>query len=144
MYIFTGHYLYLDSSLGATGHESFLWFKVDLTNSTSRQYQFFYHVSGDGSSKLETFYRDATTNIYSQKSTVENMASDMWLLSNCYQLPNIFQGEIYFKAARGDSVYSDIALDNVSVMDGSCKGLFNCISQSLSNGIILYRTKVYK
>lgn len=127
----------MDSSLGAKGHESYLWFKVDLKYSTSQQYQFFYHMSGDGTSKLETFYRDANTNIYSQKSTVENIASDMWLLSNCYQLPNNFQGEIYFKAIRGDSIYSDIALDSVSVMDGSCKGLFNSISQSLSNRIML-------
>ncbi|XP_053401388.1 uncharacterized protein LOC128557644 isoform X2 [Mercenaria mercenaria] len=115
-----GHSIYLDSSLGAAGHESHLWFNVDLANVEAAQYTFSYYMTGNGTGMLKTFYRSASTNTYSAMSVVPYKGSDVWIQSDCYELPQGFHGEIYLHATRGASAFTDIFVDNVEITKRNC------------------------
>ncbi|XP_053401389.1 uncharacterized protein LOC123549407 isoform X2 [Mercenaria mercenaria] len=117
---FPGHFMYLDSSLGAAGHESHLWFLVNLENVEAAHYSFSYYMSSNGTGMLKTFYRSASTNTYSTMSVAPYKGSGVWYQSDCYDLPQAFHGEIYLHAIRDASVFSDIAVDNVKITKKSC------------------------
>lgn len=118
-----GYYIYLDNSLGEEGHQSLLWFYVDLSDEPEpSSYTFMYHMYGDGVGSLETFYRNDLTG-YSPISVLPIYDDDIWVDSNCYSLPVGFKGEIYFRATRGSTVYGDISLDNVKITQENCLGI---------------------
>ncbi|XP_052815355.1 uncharacterized protein LOC128242297 isoform X2 [Mya arenaria] len=116
----TGHYLYVDNSLGDTGHWSLAWFNVVFPlETTSIKYMFTYHMYGEGVGSLQTFIRDSTTGL-GAVSSIQGVDADIWYTSECYELPDGFNGEIYFNASRGSSEFGDIAIDNMRVLEGDC------------------------
>ncbi|XP_053401382.1 uncharacterized protein LOC123549404 isoform X2 [Mercenaria mercenaria] len=115
-----GHFIYLDSSLGVAGHESLLWFVVDLANLEAAQYTFSYYMTGNGTGMLKTFYRSESTGKYSAMSVVPYKGSGVWCQSDCYDLPQGFRGEIYLHVTRGTSAFGSIAIDDVKITKKSC------------------------
>lgn len=112
----------MDNSLGDEGHEALLWFHVDLSSETeASQYLFSYHMWGSGVGSLETFTHDVA-NGYGAVTEIPVYNEDIWIESTCFNLPVGFTGEIYFRAIRGATVYGDIAVDNVRVIQEACPG----------------------
>ena len=106
----------IDSSEGGLGHTSYLWFHFETDS--LKYYQFWYYSYGENSAKLST-----TCDAGDRTFDIELHNKGRWYKSDCFALPELFDGNIYIIAEHGGGYDDDIAVDNVALMS-LCKGKF--------------------
>jgi len=117
--------------MGDEGYSSLVWFHVQLPdNAVNMKYQFLYQSTDGNSGSLSTFYRDNTGTPAPPVRNVMLSPYDDWFVSDCYELPDAFVGEIYIRATRGTSDVGHMAIDNVQVFSGECPCRLCCKSTS--------------
>jgi hypothetical protein len=117
-------------SLHFVGYFYFIKPNVIFTDSTADQLIF--KVSATTKSALQFSLLSIggkSTSLYvhiagQSQQTVPIIADDIWMLTDCYELPEEYSGDIALGIENGDKDFELLAIDNVKLVDTSnCKGI---------------------
>ncbi|XP_019639608.1 PREDICTED: MAM and LDL-receptor class A domain-containing protein 1-like [Branchiostoma belcheri] len=109
----TGHYMYLETSVGNPGDAARIVSPSFPANSAPYCLRFYYHMFGDST---------GTLNLYTRKQGIMGAAvwtvigdqGNVWKLGNA-QLDGSGGFNVVFEAVRGDGFRGDIAIDDVTI-----------------------------
>uniref|UniRef100_K1Q6C7 MAM and LDL-receptor class A domain-containing protein 2 n=1 Tax=Magallana gigas TaxID=29159 RepID=K1Q6C7_MAGGI len=112
-----GHYMFVEASDGLPGHMTYLWFPP-LETSQNSSLQFKYHMYGDQIGKLSVLAVDSTGSL----SELWSKTGSQWQYWHkaCINIPEHSQFVPYFVAEKGNGHRSDIALDDIVLLDSEC------------------------
>ncbi|XP_059395192.1 MAM domain-containing protein 2 [Carassius carassius] len=115
-----GHYLHIEASVMLAGHRARL-VSSSLRGSRDTQcLQFFYHMYGSGIGQLSVYLQTGQENQDKLLWTSHGEQGISWLRAAVnHQFDQ--QHQIVFEATRGESVRSDIAIDDVVFERGPCR-----------------------
>lgn len=116
-----GYYIYIETSNPRRPNDKAQIVSANIVTKTTKCLTFWYHMYGSNVKALNVYLRFATTvgkPIWTHTGTLSNK----W-----YQSQVDIQGnatyEIMFEGVRGTSYKGDIAVDDITVREGSCAGL---------------------
>ncbi|CAH1772368.1 unnamed protein product [Owenia fusiformis] len=109
----SGHYLYIESSDTKRGDQAVVL--SPYYNRTTRTcLQFYYHMHGNDIGQLRVHVHFPPMSLWYLKGNHGNR----WRLGQITLDPGIFQ--IGFEATAEDGIYGDLAIDDVTLLDGDC------------------------
>lgn len=120
-----GHYMFVEASDGLPGHVTYLWFpSLETTQNSSLQFK--YHMYGDQIGKLSVLALDSTGSV----SELWSKTGNQWQYWHkaCINIPKHSQFVPYFVAEKGNGHRSDVALDDIVLLDSECseEASLNC------------------
>jgi hypothetical protein len=103
-------------------NEALVRFEVK-TNKTA--FQFSYIFTGETAAKFFTEIND-------QRKYIDAQIADAWIVSECFSVPNEYDGDIIIGLESEDIGVSFLAIDNVRLLHrDNCEGQCHVIGQSI-------------
>nr|XP_022305723.1 MAM and LDL-receptor class A domain-containing protein 1-like [Crassostrea virginica] len=112
-----GYYMFVEASDGFTGDMTYLWFPpLEITKNSSLH--FTYHMYGDHIGTLSVVVQDIPSGSISKPWSKSGNQWQYWH-KKCINIP-ASSSKIFFVAEKGSGHRSDIALDDVVLLDTKC------------------------
>ncbi|XP_015762664.1 PREDICTED: uncharacterized protein LOC107341715 isoform X3 [Acropora digitifera] len=125
-----GFYMYIETTTGSYGDKAKLTFSPPSSLiGTMSCLKFYYHMYGSTVNRLNVF------NGHSIVFTRSGQHGNRWLYA---EVTVFVQNNVTFEGIRGSSYTGDIAIDDVSLMDGFCTGCMEALNDSFGQLNIAY------
>jgi len=128
-----GSYMYIETSPRRYGENAKLEFSVSSSDIGKLScLKFYYHMYGETINTLNVF--NGNNLAFNQSGN----QGDVWLKAN---ITMILENKVTFEGIAGDSYTGDIAIDDVSILDGICKECTEKVNQSFGRLDVSYTSK---
>ncbi|XP_035695557.1 MAM and LDL-receptor class A domain-containing protein 1-like [Branchiostoma floridae] len=122
----TGYYMYMETTLPATGDKARL-VSPAIVGGGTKCLQFWYHMYGSRTGTLAVVNKvyDQTT-LGTRLWSLSGNQGDAWKRARVTLTPTASYFQIVFEGTNG-GFFSDIAVDDIDVDDGSCRDVNECL-----------------
>eukprot|EP00058_Branchiostoma_floridae_P021559 XP_002607049.1 hypothetical protein BRAFLDRAFT_118690 [Branchiostoma floridae] len=122
----TGYYMYMETTLPATGDKARL-VSPAIVGGGTKCLQFWYHMYGSRTGTLAVFNKVYDqTNLGTRLWSLSGNQGDAWKRARVTLTPTASYFQIVFEGTNG-GFFSDIAVDDIDVDDGSCRDVNECL-----------------
>ena len=122
----SGHYIFIEASFPRRLNDTARIISTSVTTKTTKCLHFWYHMYGTHVNTLNVYLK-VGSQLGNPVWTHTGTLSNKWYNANV-DIMKSTNYNIVFEGVRGTSYRGDIGLDDISVTEGSCSGLYLFLS----------------